>query len=278
MLGAKDIGALVVPQDLDWPKPVSDALARTFSTDVGHLAGSLLGRFDVGKLTERLLDRFTPGQLAVLRDRVLALRPLRQAQIADALGISRQRVSQIEKSVRKTLGSIGDAPETEPILWRAGMLKAALGAAAPSNAAVVKSEFARLTEQFGATIGSERIETPEFFLHVAGPYELDGEWLVRTDQGEALADIDKSLRGVSNRAGLVRGEVVEQLLGRHHIHVTFQEDWIHDRTSFRARPDRVYLDESGSLLERAERALVRLGRPASLVDLSAGNGDGLQPC
>ena len=270
-LHSAELHAALVRPDSPWPETIMDALDRIRGADTASLAGRRLRQYDIGHLASRIIQGFTSRQATVLRDRILALSPATQAEVASRAGVSRQRISQIQQRARTHLVGKLRSEDAEPVRWRAGKLAMALGSAVPLDSGIAQAEFNQLADQCGATIGSARVPSREFFLYAAGPYMLDDGWLVRRAQVKEIRALEDSLRQRAGPEGLVSVELVNDVLGPH-IHAAFQGRWLAERTAFSSREGIGYVDDSGGLLGRASRALWRISRPVTLEELQTEMG------
>lgn len=269
-LGQSELGSVLSVPQLDWPPTVQQALTRVLRARTASIGASRLSQYDLRALLPELLDKFTERQLLVLQHRLFTLVPLTQAAVARRAGISRQRISQLQSTAIRRLDSVLGLDEALPVRWNADLLRMKLGNAVPIDAPAARRQFGHLEDICGATVGTSAIRTREFFLHIAGPYDLVDGWLIRRGSVSALDAIEDALRDIAHRDGVVsfdEAKLVQEPL----IHPEYHTRWMVDRTSFVLRSDLGsgvgYLDTSGNIVEKTCRALRRLGRPASLAEL-----------
>lgn len=283
-LGQPELESVLSEPQLDWPGTVQEALNRVLSAPTASIGAGKLSQYDLRVILPELLDRLTDRQLLVLRHRLLTLAPLTQVAVAKRVGLSRQRISQLQASAIRRLDSVLGCDDAVPVRWRADLLRMKLRDAIPVDAPLATRQFGYLEDICGATIGAAAIPTREFFLYIAGPYDLVDQWLIRRDSVSALDAIEDSLREIARQDGVVsfdEAKRVQEPL----IHPEYHTRWMVERTNFVLQSDlRLalgsggrYLDNSGNMVAKACRALRRLGRPASLVELQQEMGASYSP-
>ena len=283
-LGQSELESVLSAPRLDWPQKVQRALDRVLSASTASIGTGQLSEYDLRALLPELLNRFTDRQLMVLRHRIFTLTPLTQVAVAKRVGLSRQRISQLQANAIRRLGSVLGCEDAVPVRWKADLLRMKLGNAIPVDAPHATSQFRHLEDICGATVGTSAIPTREFFLHIAGPYNLVDGWLIRRDSVSALDAVEDVLREIARKDGVVsldEATRVQEPL----IHPEYHTRWMVERTGFVLRDDLGfalqsgvgYLDNSGNIVERACRALRRLGRPASLSALQQEMGTSYSP-
>ncbi len=216
------------------------------------------------------IESFTKKQLHILRKRVLSPSPPTQTRMATQLRVSRQRVSQVESRVRQSVADWLRTQKGSPIRERANAL-ATLGSAIPWQSPVLATALGQLEDDFGTSVGSPGVKTGEFFLFAAGPYRMDGSrmdgsWLLKTQDEQQLSDLEESVRSRSDERGVASADAVAEVL-EPLVHPDFHAQWMSERTSFFFRDGVGYIDGSAGLVKKAEQALRRMGRPATLSEL-----------
>ena len=283
-LGQSELESVLSEPQLDWPETVQRALDRVLSAPTASIGAGKLSQYDLRVLLPELLERFTDRQLLVLRHRLFTLAPLTQVAVAKRVGLSRQRISQLQASAIRRLESVLGCDDAVPVRWRADLLRMKLGNAIPVDAPPAMRQFGYLEDICGDTIGTTAIPTREFFLHIAGPYDLVDRWLIRRDSVSALDAIEDSLREMARQDGVVSFDEAKQVQ-EPLIHPEYHTRWVVERTRFVLRSDlgsasrsgEGYVDNSGNIVEKACRALRRLDRPVSLAELQREMGTGYSP-
>ncbi len=265
-LGESELKSVLSSPELPWPPAVQQALDRILAAPTNSVGASKLSQYDFRILLLRLLTGLTDLQLLVLRHRLFTLAPLTQAALAGLVGVSSQRISQVQASAIKTLSSLLGSEEAAPVRWRAELLRTQLGDAIPIDSPMAEWHFDDIEGVCGTTVGTTGIPTREFFLYVAGPYDLTDHWLIRRGSSEALDAIEHSLRETSGEDGVASFDEV-RTVQEPLIHPDHHTRWMVERTAFVLRSGVGYLDNSGNMVDKACRALRRLGRPASLDQL-----------
>jgi hypothetical protein len=244
--------AALAPASADLSIP-SGALSSLRSTSVLELSDpEQVALYDPELVAKRVLESFDDRERIIL-DRVLSF-DKRQVSTLEVLGvdlgITRQRVQQIEVIVKEKLGAELARPEAQALVAAADRLRARLGAAAP----------AELLSQLFDQYPPDQID--QLILYMAGPYQFDGDWYVFSELAKfdtcVLDAFDSAQEGgVASRDAVsdalaeigVRSEYVEQALNNPKLLIM----------------DGQVLDWTGSMEERAERVLQMTGR-AMLMD------------
>lgn len=265
-LGESKLESVLLPPQFGWPTAVQQALDRVLRAPTELIGSAKLLQYDLGVLLPQLLAKLTDRELLVLRHRLFTLTPLTQVAIADMAGVSPQRISQLQAIAIRRFERLLRSDDADMVCWRADLLRAKLGDAIPADSPITGQQFDNLEGTCGATVGTTGIPTRDFFLHIAGPYDLDGQWLLRRDRGKALHAIEDSLRELAGQNGVVSFEAARRVQAPL-IHSEYHTRWMVERTAFVLRSGVGYLDNSGNIVDKACRALRRLGRPVSIGEL-----------
>lgn len=232
-----------------------------------ELADPVLVRPDINALVDELLGAFGPVQRLVLEQRILSLTGPTLEQLGGVIGVTRQRVSQIQLRVEKRLDDILTLPRFRPLVWRAAEVRNALGTMAladhPHTAAVLS--FACR----GATDARLAVAQP-LILRLAGPFLEDDGWLVRSGAPDVSAG---ALRERCDSNGLLRFVDAQSWLDERGVVHQFHEDWLKQLALFRRFGDVLAL-WGGSVVDKCVSLLALQGEPATAESLVATVGEG----
>lgn len=214
-----------------------------------------LVKYDPVAAVTRLLDGFDGRELAIV-DRIVNLDGTAETleQIGNAHGVTRERIRQLEAKIKEQLAVIGLEASYRSIAAETDRIRARLGALAP---------VARLAGSANAALDDR---TTRLFLYLAGPYGLDGDWLVLDSIGDrhsllltAFDDVQEA--GIAPLAALV-DRLLESGVGEDVAQLLIEED-----PRLRTFDDRV-VDWKGSLADKAELVLTLTGQPMTLEELA----------
>ena len=174
-------------------------------------------------------------------------------EIADEIGISRERVRQIEGRLRRQLGSFLRSDEALALHWRAASLRHALG---------IAGRKVQVESLLVAPAGSK--DYRNIILDIAGPYVDDRGWLVLRSALDT--DPTTAISEASDEFGRIdRGSASEQL-SAWGLNESLHEDWLTRRGEIR-----VFLGTlvrwGSSIGDRMAFGLTDLGRAATMDEL-----------
>lgn len=164
-----------------------DLAASPISDYVGAITPEL-----PADLLRNLFDSWTTRTDVLAKRKIARGVRLTLEELGSEIGVSRERVRQLEAEAAKDLDARLRSREFAPLRWRASDLADVLGPAVPCD-----SEFLRdavdwasrdLDDLPGVTAG-------DFMLWAAGPYEADGSWLVAKPHSIAgvMSELDARL-------------------------------------------------------------------------------------
>ena len=148
-----------------------EALAVLDRLDLGAFAGpDLLAAQDPIHQADGILSGFGERDSSILEHRVLTIDSTARwtlARLGSEFPVSRERVRQLEDTIEETLEAAIDDPANRPMRRLVQEIRQDLGTACPIDEAppIVTPDSSTLTD--------------ELFIWYAGPYTLDGDWLVR---------------------------------------------------------------------------------------------------
>ena len=206
-----------------------------------------------------ILDSWSEGldnrETVILRHRIRGDEPLTFRELARRFGVSPERTRQLEGRVQRKLRRFLAEEDARPILWRASTLRHLLGAAAPCGLAENLLE---------APPGNNDYRT--ILLGVAGPYVLDGQWLVRR-----TSQTDDPTHGIllgADGFGRIDLEAARLELSAWGLDASLHRDWLTRHSGIR--------EFNGELVrwgrtvgDRLAFALADIDRPATIDELMA---------
>ena len=260
-----DVLELKNPEEL--PGDVRSEWVALSSMQASKLGDPSLVRPDIDALLDEILSAFGSAQRAVLEQRILPLSAPTLEQVGGMIGVTRERVRQIQVRMEKRLDDILALPRFRPLVWRAAELRTALGTMALSNHPHTAAALAVASR--GAT--DERLAIAQsLMLRMAGPYlEQDG-WLVR---GNASDLATASLRGRCDSNGLLPFVDAQSWLHERGVAPQFHEDWLQQLARFRRFGDMLAL-WVGSVVDKCVALLALRGEPATAENLVEAVGEG----
>ena len=174
-------------------------------------------------------------------------------QLADDLGVTRERVRQLEKRVLSKFTSFTRTAAASPIKWRSETIKQMVGTAAPLGQAVRV-----LRPDNGQT------DYRSVLLRLAGPYVITGDWVV------LRSDVDNDPTGklceMADEIGFIDQDLVERELTRWGIDPAYHREWLTRTGRIREFNGRLARWE-GSIGDKLIIGLADLGHPATLDTL-----------
>lgn len=206
-----------------------------------------------------ILDSWSEGlddrETVILRHRIRGDEPLTLAELARRFGVSPERTRQLEGRVWRKLRRFVAGEDARPILWRANTLRHVLGAAAPYGLAENLLE---------APPGNSDYRT--VLLGIAGPYLLDGQWLVHR-----RSQADDPTHGIllgADDFGRIDLEAARSELSAWGLDASLHRDWLTRHPEI-CEFDGQLVRWGRSVRDRLAFALADLDRPATIDDLMA---------
>ena len=168
-------------------------------------------------------------------------------------GVTRERVRQLEKRVRRKLSIMLKRESAKPIHWRAKTIRQEIGVAAP---------FASVERLLSALNG--RIDFRRIVLELAGPYDLVNGWLVLSS---ALgSEPTKKIREMADEIGFIEPLLAAQALKNWGLDQSLHEEWLMRDGKVRLLDGRL-VRWDGSIGDKLVIALADIGRPATIEAL-----------
>lgn len=259
---------LLAGQVVAVPPEVASARELVVTADARSLASGRVADYDPAAAVRRVLRSVHPRELPILLARPLALLdPPRLSELGDRAGITRERIRQLEARGLQKLRTALDKPHNHAIPLMAQQFAARFGAAAPLSALLEACPDA-LAED--ARVLSEEAIRARLLLWVAGPYEVNGEWLVRAPYEEFVRQTVAALDEVT-AAGPAQREEALSALGRLDVAPPYRECWLEHVPGFRTIEGR-FVAWHGTLVDKAEMILRLSGEPLTKEQLAEAIG------
>ena len=174
-------------------------------------------------------------------------------QLAEDLGITRERVRQLEKRILSKFTSFTRRVVASPVKWRIQTIKQKVGTAAPLTQVeqVLRPADGQIDYRF-------------VLLRFAGPYDISGDWLVL----RSAIDNDPTVKvcEMADEIGFLDQDLVERELTKWGLHPAYHREWLTRTGRIREFQGRLARWE-GSIGDKLIIGLADLGHPATLDTL-----------
>ena len=174
-------------------------------------------------------------------------------QLADDVGVTRERVRQIQKRVLSKFTSFTRTAAASPIKWRIETIKQVVGTAAPLGQVVQV-----LCPDNGQT------DYRFVLLRLAGPYDITGDWVV------LRSAVDNDPTGkvceMADETGFIDQDLVERELTKWGLDPAYHREWLTRTGKIREFNGRLARWE-GTIGDKLILGLADLGHPATLDTL-----------
>lgn len=266
-LGLDTVGEALnaLPSQEEVPSEISEAWERLSLASTRQLSGELAARYNLDAAVKRVLA-FDARIASILVGRVYETGRRRTLdELGGALGVTRERVRQIENGAREEIARRLDDPTNAVVRRAAARLGRELGACSrigelpsPIRAALVRDETNP------ASIGTRVL------LDLAGPYEVFDRWVVRAP-AERLIGATRELLEAASRDATLRREDALALLVDAGVPNADGGDWLTSACECRVLDGRV-VSWRGSMADKAERILAVAGKPMTIDEIAAALG------
>lgn len=254
-----------ISAELHAPPELTTTWQESLRVPLTTLADPDLLDADVDELMLDLVDSFTESRAVVLHQRILVERPQMLEAIGRQLGVSRERVRQIQRATTEVLDGLLQQRQMLPLRWRAADLAVALGGVAPAHHATTQAALQRATRG----VALERSETAAaLMLRLAGPYKLRGDWYERP--GSQLPT-SSDLNHLADANGLIPVTELSAWLDRQSIRPDFLDDVVAATGRFRRIGQSVA--RWASVVDKCAALLALRGAPADVETLIAETGE-----
>ena len=225
---------------------------------------------DLDTLMRDITSVLDSRQRLILERRTLSGDPATLQELADELGVTRERVRQIQVKLEGRLAELILLPRFRVLQWRGSTLSSALGVMAPVDSDPTSAVIDRAVR--GASVESLPMLKALMF-RLAGGYEERDGWLVR--ENEQAID-DAGLARLADENGLLPITTVYDWLSERGLVPEFHDLWIELCGRFRRSGD-ILAVWTGSVVDKCVALLAVRGTPADvpmLVD-EVGEGHGV---
>ena len=266
--GRADLADILVAmqREAELPVEIAKAMEGLGSIDLRGWASAMAPTYDPWSPVRGFLAGLDDRDRTLVRERLVTLdRPATLEDLASRLGVTRERVRQVESKLAKQLRSM--ASDHHSALGRAvKRVQAGIGLAMQVAHAEASEGLSELKPAPLDTLETGMI------LWLAGPYQVTGEWLVRRPTQKAVEGTRKALRAItsSGTAGLGAVEDALQALGMRSTEV---REWVVSVGGFRVHDEQV-VRWGGSIADKAETVLRLNETPLSREELAMRLGPG----
>lgn len=243
------------------------ALAGVWREIQAHVVPGPLPDDVIGAQIETLLGELSDRDRLVLGRRVWAVEGRwTLEQVGKELGLTRERVRQIEGSIISSLRDRLGSTRHRLIGLRAAELRCRLGSVAPVTSRRAKDAVRWASRDVAA---SHQGAARDLLLWLAGPYtSSEGWWRLASGAPHPKGN---DLRDRASDSGLVPDDVVTEALDAAGVHPELHPQWMAAIGGFR-KVDGGWLDSSGSIVEQSLRYLAFKGVPMTAEEILEGIG------
>jgi hypothetical protein len=252
-------GALDAASRHDTPKDVVEALETVRSVSVKP---SQSDEVPLASLIENLLSALGERNRFIVEKRFLSSPPSTLEEVGTDIGLTRERVRQIQSNIRTELETLLELPQFRTINWASKLLQARFGLIAPIQSSLT-------TEIVIDLLGEE----PQnlhlgLLLFLAGPYQKS-DWAY---QILSIDDIESVLAAETDADGRIADDPSAQLseLG---VRAGFHEQVLNHSGRFRKLND-YWFDWHGSAIDKAVAVLSARAEPMTAEEIVTTIGEG----
>ena len=234
-------------------------------TNLLDFADQELLRITLDDLALQLLEGLT-GHLGLIYQRRI-VEGATLASIGSELGISRERVRQIQVKVETRVKEALKTSAFLPLHWRAADLHLSLGVAAPLDHSHTRRALDRSLR--GTRSYSAEVLRP-LLLRLAGPYKILDGWFV-ADEANLRRAI--AIVAMADDNGILRADDAYELLSGWGVRSEFHGAWLNYFGKFRTEGD-CLLVWSGNVVDKCVAILAMRNEPANVETLVSAVGEG----
>ena len=161
-----------------------------------------------------MLSELSPTELAIYEARVFFNPKPTLEQVGQSLGLTSERVRQIQVKAENKIGSSARSRRFLPLLWRASDLSSVLALAAPADSEVTSAAFNSALRD----CKNEADRVTNLLLRLAGPYRRQNGWYLKV--GESVPS-PKDLQMLADENGILQLEQAHAWLRQHGINPAF---------------------------------------------------------
>lgn len=189
-----------------------------------HTLASLLGPHRLpppAELITRLLAQCDERERLILTDRVLTDTPPTLSNLAARLGISPERIRQLQARMGVKLRSSIRSSQFAPLRWRVEDLADVLGTMLPAGSPALASGLAWATRDFPDEL---RDLGERLLLWLAGPYHSKSAWLIHERTNPYT--IETEVAALLDPHGFFDLDTARALLKRHGVRFHAHDAWL----------------------------------------------------
>ncbi len=248
----------------EWPPEIRQLWASLGKVRTREMAGDLAKRYSVAELIARALAPVEERLLKILAERVLVTgRAATLETIGDRIGVTRERVRQLEKKALRHLERFRQA-EFRPVIRRSKALAERLGVGVPASDQSIVEALEWSSRDLRNNGDLDTSFAKALLLWLAGPYKEREGWLLAQRHLPRLT-LD-ALLDCQDERGLISDSAVAETLTRFGFREKYHEDWVGRLRNFH-RVEDGFIFFKGSILEKA-RALMRYyERPLTVEEM-----------
>jgi Bacterial RNA polymerase, alpha chain C terminal domain len=249
------------------PPDLRESWAAFANLDLRSLASASLSSVTLDDLAKELLKDLGPSYRLIYERRILANPPSTLEKVGLELGVTRERVRQIQMKVQELVSNWLRSDRFRLLRWRAADLRLTLGSAAPIDSEEAVHALERCLRDASS-------QTREFLrllvLQLAGPYRRQDDWLV-LDSGSLLDPGE--LIGKADEFGLLPLSEAREWLSTQDIRPAFHDAWLERSGRFRVFGETLAV-WSNNIVAKCIAVLALRGEPTSADTLVELIGEG----
>jgi hypothetical protein len=250
------------------PDEILGAFDRLSDFPLADLVGPAGADLPSSLLADLLTGSGARVDVLVQRKIRLGARPTLQ-ELGKKFGVTRERVRQLEgkaaPAVRQALGTQRFAP----VRWRAEDLSDVLGVAVPADSELLSNALSWATRGLDEPPGCEK---DELMLWLAGPYDADSGWLIRS--GQSLRRLFATFASRVADDWLIDEDDASHVLDELGVATSVLHDFVELMGTWRRIDDACWVRWMGAVGDKAEIVLRLVGEPRSVDEINDHIGEG----
>jgi hypothetical protein len=212
----------------------------------------------LGELFDRLLGNLEGRQREILIARSLSSHPRTLHDLGRELGLTRERVRQLQVKAEARLAELIGEEQFAPLRWRAQSLRSVLGPRVSASSSILSEALADASSGLGSDPGL----LGRLLLRLAG-YKEQAKWFLRSDASSVSPE---ALEEAADENGLLPVARALQLLDAAGVAAPDYDAALSLLGTFRRFGDTLAVWK-GSVVDKAVRVLAILGRPATPAEI-----------
>ena len=240
-------------ESVDWGNDFGVTAVKTDSpaSAPGKTAGPPI---DCVAVAQEFIDHLDQREQRILL-RILNIsgKPPTLAEIGHEVDLTRERVRQLESSLRVKIQTFASSADAAPLLSRVKEVRSSVGS------------LSLLTDVPAEIVPNPDSLTDEFFAYLAGPYRIDGDWIFLS-HFNSWEDVLEEAFDSSSENQVATVAALRDALNTIGVDPTLLERLLGGTTNYRRFDDWVVL-WSGSHAERATRILATRNTPMTTEEL-----------